>query len=55
MLALKLDISKTYDRVEWEFFRKMMSKLGFQDAWIEWVMTCVPTPSYSVRKWQGIW
>ena len=49
MLALKLDISKTYDRVEWEFLRKMMAKLGFPDAWIERVMTCVSTPSYSVR------
>ena len=48
MLALKLDISKAYDRVEWEFLRKMMAKLGFLDAWIEQVMTCVSTPSYSV-------
>ncbi|KAL4637806.1 hypothetical protein ACB092_03G102900 [Castanea dentata] len=37
MLALKLDISKAYDR------------LGFPNAWIERVMTCVSTPSYSVR------
>ena len=26
----------------------MMAKLGFPDTWIEQVMTCVSTPSYSV-------
>lgn len=33
-LALKLDISKVYDRVEWNFLRGIMSKLGFPDIWI---------------------
>lgn len=28
-LALKLDISKAYDKVEWSFFKGMMIKLGF--------------------------
>lgn len=27
--ALKLDLSKTYDRVEWRFLEVMMQKLGF--------------------------
>ena len=48
MLALKLDISKAYDRVEWAFLKKMMSKLGFPDVWIKRIMTCVSTPSFSV-------
>ena len=34
-LALKLDISKAYDRVEWAFLEKIMHKLGFPEAWIE--------------------
>ena len=48
-LALKLDISKAYDRVEWAFLEKIMYKLGFLEAWIERVMSCVSTPSFSVR------
>ena len=33
-LALKLDISKAYDRVEWDFLQGIMIKLGFPNKWI---------------------
>lgn len=47
-MAIKTDISKAYDRVEWEFLEKAMQQLGFDHRWIHWVMTCVRTISYSV-------
>lgn len=28
-MALKLDLSKVYDRVEWSFFGSMMLQIGF--------------------------
>ena len=37
-LALQLNISKAYDRVEWNFLQGIMIKLGFPDKWIHWVM-----------------
>ena len=48
-LALKLDVSKAYDRVEWGFLKGMMIKLGFPEVWVDRVMSCVSTPSFSVR------
>ncbi|KAL4302002.1 hypothetical protein GQ457_10G000840 [Hibiscus cannabinus] len=46
--ALKLDMSKAYDRVEWVFLEGMMRRIGFHDNWISLIMKCVTTVSYSV-------
>lgn len=47
--AIKLDMSKTYDRVEWCFLSQMMKKMGFADQWIELIMKCVSTVRYQVK------
>ena len=47
-MALKLDFSKAYDRVEWHFLQQIMKKLGFPTDWIERVMSCVTIPSFSI-------
>ncbi|OMP02012.1 reverse transcriptase [Corchorus capsularis] len=47
-MALKLDLSKAYDRVEWVFLEESMKVMGFPSKWIYLVMQCVQTVSYSV-------
>ena len=47
-MAVKLDINKAYDRVEWSFLRQMMIKLGFDGRWVNLAMETVCTASYSI-------
>ena len=47
-MAVKLDMSKTYDHVEWDFLENLMRKMGFCMRWISLMMECVKTVSYSI-------
>ena len=48
LMAIKLDMSKAYNRVEWVYLEAMMRRLGFHEKWISLIMMCVATMSYLV-------
>lgn len=47
-MAIKLDMSKVYDRVKRKFLTTVMKKLGFHNRWIDLIMHCITTISYFV-------
>jgi len=47
-VALKLDMEKAYDRIEWDFLLTCLHHLGFHETWIRWIKECISTVSYSV-------
>ncbi|XP_059436088.1 uncharacterized protein LOC132169016 [Corylus avellana] len=47
-MAVKIDMSKAYDQVEWGFLKVVMERMGFTRNWIELIMQCVSTAHYAV-------
>jgi hypothetical protein len=47
--ALKIDMTKAYDRVEWNYLKGVLLKLGFNDRWVEMVMRFVTSVKYAVK------
>ena len=47
-MALKLDMSKAYDWVEWIFLENIMKRMGFDVKWVNLIMECISTITYSV-------
>ncbi|XP_021758513.1 uncharacterized protein LOC110723465 [Chenopodium quinoa] len=44
--AIKIDMSKAYDRVNWLFLLKILQAYGFPPRWVQWISQCISTVSY---------
>ena len=48
-MSLNLDMSKAYDRVEWNFLKEMLLTLGFEDKLVSLFMNCVTSSRYTIN------
>ncbi|GKA19790.1 RNA-directed DNA polymerase, eukaryota, reverse transcriptase zinc-binding domain protein [Tanacetum coccineum] len=46
--ALKIDIAKAYDTVNWSFLKQTLIHFGFHEKIIGWIMTCVTSAAFSI-------
>ncbi|XP_043694514.1 uncharacterized protein LOC122645253 [Telopea speciosissima] len=47
-VAMKLDMRKAYDRLEWQFIERVPLRFGFSDKWVSTVMSCISRVSYEL-------
>jgi hypothetical protein len=47
--AVKLDMTKAYDRVEWVYLEGIMLQMGFDETFVSTIMRCVTSVSFSVK------
>jgi hypothetical protein len=47
-MAIKLDMSKAYDRVKLRYLGVVMRRMGFAPQWVQLIMMCVTSVRYSV-------
>ena len=46
-MAVKTDMSKAYDRLEWEFIEAVLLRMGFHSKLVNWIVQCVSYVTYS--------
>ena len=47
--AMKIDVSKAFDSVQWSFLLKVLAALNFPEKFITWIKKCIELASFSVQ------
>ncbi|KAG7569624.1 Endonuclease/exonuclease/phosphatase superfamily [Arabidopsis thaliana x Arabidopsis arenosa] len=47
--AMKIDISKAFDSVQWPFLLNVLTALNLPEKFVHWIHLCVSTASFSVQ------
>ncbi|KAL9681050.1 hypothetical protein QQ045_012831 [Rhodiola kirilowii] len=45
--SLKLDMSKAYDRIEWDYLKLLLLRFGFEDKWVTMILNYVSSVRYA--------
>jgi hypothetical protein len=47
-MLIKLDLSKYFDRVSWQYLRSMLESFGFDKQWVNWVLKLTSSAFFSI-------
>lgn len=48
-MAIKLDMSKAFDRVRWPFLEMVLLKFGFSNTWVNLILKTLRTITYKLK------
>jgi hypothetical protein len=47
-VAIKIDLQKPYDRLNWGFLKVVLLRFGFSEVFVKWILLCVTSVSSSL-------
>eukprot|EP00253_Pinus_taeda_P026927 PITA_26927 len=47
-MLLKIDLSKAFDSISWDYMQKVLHAFGFDNAWIRWVSSLISSAFFSI-------
>eukprot|EP00253_Pinus_taeda_P015442 PITA_15442 len=47
-MLLKIDLSKAFDSICWEYMQKILQAFGFDAAWIRWISSLISSTFFSI-------
>ena len=47
-MLLNLDLSKAFNKLSWQYIRKVLRAFGFREPWIRWIMSLISSTFFSI-------
>jgi hypothetical protein len=47
-MLLKLDLSKAFDKISWQYMRAMLLAFGFDQSWVSWILNLTSLAFFSI-------
>jgi len=47
-MLIKLDLSKDFDKVSWQYLHSILESFGFDQQWVNWILNLTSSAFFSI-------